>query len=185
ALARASVAGLLAVILPAQVTWQDRSPDLGNRTRHAVAFDLQRARTVLFGGYDSSFVYHADTWEWDGVVWTRRAPANSPAVRIGGAVAYDLVRGCPVLFGGGGSGSVLLADTWEWDGTNWLQRLPAQSPSARGGALAFDLARNRTVLFGGGTASSVFADTWEWGGTNWLQPLPAPSPPAPARHRPP
>jgi hypothetical protein len=178
ALARASVAALLAAILPAQVAWLDRSPNLGAREGHAVAFDLQRARIVLFGGYDSSLVYHADTWEWNGVDWARRLPANSPTARIGHALAYDLVRGRTVLFGGGTPSSIL-ADTWEWDGANWLQRLPAQSPLARGGhALAFDLARNRTVLFGGSAGTSVSAETWEWDGVNWLQRSPAQSPPA-------
>ncbi|MBI1849031.1 MAG: hypothetical protein HYR85_01675 [Planctomycetes bacterium] len=62
---------------------------------------------------------------------------------------------------------------------NWIPDSPASSPSARfDNALAFDSARNRTVLFGGTDLSFMgLADTWEWDGSNWTQASPATSPP--------
>src|SRR5262249_8951846 len=69
--------------------------------------------------------------------------------------------------------------TWEWDGSNWTQQSPATSPSARTfHAMAYDLVRQRTVLFGGWDMVLNFflSDTWEWDGSNWvargLGPLP-------------
>ena len=37
----------------------------GKRTSHALAYDSERQRTVLFGG----LLPVADTWEWDGTEW--------------------------------------------------------------------------------------------------------------------
>ncbi len=71
------------------------------------------------------------------------------------------------------------ATTWEWDGTSWVLRFPAMSPPARWGhAMAWDGARQRTVLFGG----NALSDTWEWDGTTWVQRMPATSPSARAGH---
>jgi hypothetical protein len=55
-------------------------------------------------------------------------------------------------------------DTWEWTGTRWTLRVPAQRPGARaGGAIAFDEARQRTLLMGGVDDQR----TWAWDGSNW------------------
>jgi hypothetical protein len=53
-------------------------------------------------------------------------------------------------------------DTWERDGAHWLQ-LQDMGPAGRGGhAMAYDLARQRVVLFSGADANSAFGDTWEF-----------------------
>jgi hypothetical protein len=172
-----SAATLLTTTLSGQTDWEDRSTNADARASHALAFDLLRGRTVLFGGSGAGLL--ADTVEWDGISWTHRAPANTPPGRCNHAMAFDLARGRTVLFGGLANGySVALADTWEWDGANWTQRFPAQSPPARKfHALATDVVRNRTVLFGGlGGSGYMLADTWEWDGVNWLYCTPASSP---------
>src|SRR5262249_33462326 len=93
------------------------------RCAHALAFDSQRGRTLLFGGFASAAIRFGDTWQWDGSVWTQLAPATSPPARSSHALAYDSVRDRVVLFGGTSSGSgPALGDTWEWDGVNWQQR---------------------------------------------------------------
>jgi hypothetical protein len=59
-------------------------------------------------------------------------------------------------------------DLWSWDGTTW--RLLAESgPPARAmGALAYDEARDRLVLFGGRRGwPDDLNDTWEWDGRAW------------------
>lgn len=63
---------------------------------------------------------------------------------------------------------------------NWGRVNTAQSPPAREfGAMSFDSARNRTVLFGGGNqAFADLNDTWEFDGATWVQRTPATSPPA-------
>jgi hypothetical protein len=154
------------------------------RSLHAMAFDSQRGRALLFGGFDGNLTWFGDTWQWDSSVWTQLAPLSSPSARSSHALAYDSVRDRVVLFGGvGGASGAALGDTWEWDGTNWTQRAPAQSPPARRwSALAFDGARARTVVFGGYGNGLLFADTWEWDGTNWLPGGGAHAPPARCRH---
>jgi hypothetical protein len=81
------------------------------------------------------------------------------------------------LLFGGHDATNFIGDTWEWDGTNWMQRSPATSPPARyAHSLAYDVARNVTILFGGYNFTYL-GDTWEWDGTGWTQHAPATSPP--------
>jgi hypothetical protein len=102
-----------------------------------MAYDAARQRVVLFGGYGL-----ADTWEWDGTTWVQRNPVTNPGWRRYHAMAYHEARRRVVL-----TGDFLAGDTWEWDGTDW------QQVSSRGGmgAMAYDAARQRVVLFGLGT----------------------------------
>jgi hypothetical protein len=66
----------------------------------------------------------------------------------------------------------------------WNERSPTISPDAPwGAALAYDAARNVTVLFGGSTGSladdsNLRNDTWTWNGASWarLSPPRSPSP---------
>lgn len=61
---------------------------------------------------------------------------------------------------------------------NWTQLSPATSPPGRSsGAMAYDTARDRAVLFGGTNGFTNLGDTWEWNGSNWIQASPAASPP--------
>ena len=155
-------------------TWSQANPAASPPARegHAMAYDSLRGRTVLFGG-NLGLAFGADTWEWDGNGWTSLGTTAStrPSERSGHRLAFDSTRGCTVLFGGYGSlPTVNLGDTWEWNGSAWTQRTPAVSPPARTlHALAFDSARNRTVLFGGQGGVSLLADTWEWDGSSWTQ----------------
>src|SRR5262249_51230332 len=113
---------LFTTTLSGQTDWEDRSTRADPRSSHALAFDMFRGRTVLFGGLTGA-TRLADTWEYDGTIWIRRAPANTPPARSYHALAFDLARGRTVLFGGANS-TIALADTWEWDGANWTQRFP-------------------------------------------------------------
>ena len=68
---------------------------------------------------------------------------------------------------GGATGS---GDTWEWDGKNWTQIKSTTSPLGRHlHAMAYDSARQRTVLFGGNKAltTTSLGDTWAWDGKVW------------------
>jgi len=140
--------------------------------------DAARQRIVLFGGTDGSSTF-GDTWEWDGVAWTRRFPGSIPPARYRHAMAYDAARRRVVLFGGWG-GTGILGDTWEWDGITWTRRTPRSSPPAQGHhAMAYDAARERVVLFGvrAGNVFPVPSDTWEWDGTTWTRRKPVTNPP--------
>ncbi|MFO1078474.1 MAG: hypothetical protein U1E73_12190 [Planctomycetota bacterium] len=165
--------------LPAQ-NWHLRQPAVqpGAAILCRMAFDMQRGRAVLFGGWAGANVFD-DTWEWDGTNWLLRAPATRPPERDDHALAYDQQRGRTVLFGGEDLGFAMITETWEWDGTNWAQLQPATVPHGRLGApMCYDTARGVTVLFGGTDWSNDFQDTWEWNGTDWSLRTPAHSPSA-------
>lgn len=82
----------------------------------ALAYDAERAVSVLFGGWDLTPFnrYWNEVWEWDGNAWTPRM-ASGPAPRGEAAMAYDSVRHRTIVFGGW-AGANTFGDTWEWDG---------------------------------------------------------------------
>jgi hypothetical protein len=62
-------------------------------------------------------------------------------------MASDPVRGRIVLFGSDAATSA--PQTWEWDGASWRAMAPAAQPPVRyRGAMAYDPARNRILVFG-------------------------------------
>ena len=122
-----------------------------------MAFDASRDVTVLFGS--------GETWEWDGVSWTRRFPSASPSDRWGNAIAYDSVREKIVLFGGM-IGDESLSDTWTWDGTDWAELVTIRTPSPRAHhGMTFDEGCGRMIVYGGSTETDPngTAETWELG----------------------
>jgi hypothetical protein len=144
------------------------------RFQHGMAFDSNREKVVLFGGYDvTTFLF--DTWEWDGVSWAKKIPRDTegdgnPSARHG-HMAFDSARRRVVLFGGY-FGSGWSDETWEWDGTSWARKTPADpegdaNPLAREAhSITYDALRGMVVLFGGSTG--VFNDeTWDWDGVSW------------------
>lgn len=134
------------------------------RAGHGMVYDSDRGKAVLFGGQYQSFLFHDDTWEYDGSAWTRRDVAG-PSARFGHAMAYDSGRRRTVLFGGAIE-QVYNAETWEWDGASWTQRLVNGPTPRAGAAMAYDSRRGVTVLFGGFDVN--FTDeTWEWDGEEW------------------
>lgn len=154
------------------------SPQIDVRNAHAIAYDSDRGRVVLFGGANASKV-RGDTWEWDGRRWSPVSQAG-PGPRTFPAMTYDSVRkkvvpfgGNRVLFGRTPEENRFLDDTWEWDGRRWAQ-IPAAGPAPRAeAAMAFDGRPGRVVLFGGyngvGEARRRLEDTWEWDGDKWVQ----------------
>jgi hypothetical protein len=152
------------------------APSLGVRNGHALAYDSDRNRVVLFGGADERRVL-GDLWEWDGKTW-RLLAAQGPPPRTFPALSYDRARkrivlfgGNRVLFGRGGNEDTVLQDMWEWYEGSW-HRLEVPTPPARAEAsMVYDSARHRLVLFGGYRGSGAdrerFGDTWEFDGQAW------------------
>jgi hypothetical protein len=165
------------------------------RSWSSMAYDENRKRVVLFGGrgsggQDGSCTYDCDgTWEWDGTAWKKKVGGPEPSPRWGAALAFDRERRRVVLFGGasntGACGLNGCNDTWEWDGTVWVERKPRTAPTARYlGAMAYDRARKRIVLFGGAGEScpeKICGDTWEWDGSAWNR-IETPRSPPPRSH---
>lgn len=176
-LATLAIVGSAAHVPAQTATWIQA--DVGGPPRlagHAMAYDSQRGVVVMFGGVTffslgGSAVYSNETWEWNGLQWTRRFPAHSPSPRFS-TIAFDSQRGVTVLFGGGTEFGGAQADTWEWDGVDWTSRASASAPSPRKEhQIAYDSRRGVTVLFGGAFESfnGQYGDTWEWDGTSWSQ----------------
>ena len=154
----------------AALDWTKQAPAASPpaRANASMAYDAATGNAVLFGGSGRSHHHHGffgDTWTWDGLTWTKQAPAAHPSARFGASMAYDKATGDTVLFGGG-DGVHLFSGTWTWDGSTWTKQAPAAHPSARQSAsMAYDAATGNIVLFGGSGYSGWFSDTWTWGGS--------------------
>lgn len=143
------------------------------RAEASMAYDRNRKRLVLFGGYRSENgkrVRLGDTWEWDGRSWTQM-DAGGPSARNGAAMAYDTDRRRVVLFGGSGNSG----DTWEWDGSHWTPIVPAQTEARFNPAMAYDRREHLLIRFGGWTPDGRVGDTWKYDGEEW-SPIPTEGP---------
>jgi hypothetical protein len=129
-----------------------------------LAYDEARGRLILVGG-ESTKTGCVETWQWDGQAWSL-ASTDGPSGRNEPLLVYDRARERIVLYGGWKGRNPPEADTWAWDGSNWV-RIATEGPSPRLGAMAYDVFRDRIVLFGGAGPSGLFADTWEFDGVRW------------------
>jgi hypothetical protein len=114
------------------------------RYGHALAYDVRRSRTVLFGGIENNTVasFATGTWEWNGIAWTRAETASEPPSRVMPGMVYDPAHGVTMVTGGTtnvvnettiprpprvmselSEVSVPGSDVWAWDGRTW-ERLP-------------------------------------------------------------
>lgn len=102
-------------------TWLDRTNSFypAARSWHAMTYNEDRQRVVLFGGGVNKIALgnigagsFSDTWEWDGSSWTQPAILNSPGARYTHKLVYFPDRYRTVLFGGL-DGYTDLCDTWD------------------------------------------------------------------------
>jgi hypothetical protein len=135
------------------------------RSGHGMAFDLVRARVVLFGGQGTAGAALNDTWEWDGNTWQLMPTTTALTPRMHIAMTADLLRGA-VLMHGGYDGRFTFGDLWRWTGSQWLL-LDNTGPELWAHAMAINPRNGELVLFGGWN-QGVFGDTWIWNGS-WRQ----------------
>lgn len=142
----------------------------GPRTERAVmAYDVHRARTVLFTGGNEQQV-RSDTWEWDGTTWQQRN-SGGPIPRYFSAMIYHPGRRECLLFGGLAIGA-LANDLWAWNGSYWRDVTPTGTlpPHRSSHSMSYDSVRHRLVLYGGnGGHLGDLNDTWEHDGTTWTR----------------
>ncbi|HET6149520.1 MAG TPA: kelch repeat-containing protein [Polyangia bacterium] len=151
-------------------TWTERTPSTAPSARygHAMVWDPDRQRVVLFGGKDLNNQRKNDLWEWDGAsaTWMTRAQGGTiPTARYGHKMAYDVVRKTVVLRSGN-TGTVdpgsWTNDTYEWDEptSTWTKPTPTGSPNYYSNGwdkVAFDSERSKVVVYSG-----YYPNMFEW-----------------------
>lgn len=107
--------------------------------------------------------------------WSLIRTALPPITYGAPGCATDLAANRVLSFGCGAT----YDETWSWNGQTWQRLQTTNSPPARSGhGTAFDLGRNRLVIFGGGFGNGIWRnDTWEYDGFHWQQQSLAVSPP--------
>lgn len=130
-------------------------------------YDSAHRRLVVFGGYVSGR-YLGETWEWDGLSWTKSA-TSGPSGRNSPALVYDAKRGRVLMFGGDARPTGDLADMWERIGDQWRQLTIPTPPARTTHLMVYDSRRDRVVLFGGIAGGATLGDTWEFDGERWLR----------------
>ena len=132
------------------VTWYDAA--------RAGVFALRRTGTGASVRWIESR-YDAPTSTWIETANVAAAPTDPQGTQVGTDHAYVV----------GASGRLLDVDQSgkisAWSSGAWSARPAANAPpSRRQFALAYDVTRDRVVLFGG-----TAADTWEWDGASWAR----------------
>ena len=153
-------------------TWRNvtpAGPSPSHRVNHAMAFDPDRGKVLLFGGQGTNNLRLNDMWEWDVTArtWTNITFSGPrPTPRKYSGMVYDEATGKIVLFGGSDA-TIRFGDTWEWDPAkkSWADVTPAGAkPSPRSElTMIYNSTCMKSVLYGGYTAGSN-DERWEWDG---------------------
>lgn len=156
--------------------WQQIQPATLPPAREfaSIAYDRDRDRVVLFGGYN----YKADgkitqalfdTWEFDGTNWTEvlnSGPSVSKPLLV-----FDAARRETLLLGIDTTAKTLMY-RWDVASRSWKSITPATLPACvNEGGLVYQT-HNQRVLYTGGvctSATSPIDETLEWDGTNWVK----------------
>jgi hypothetical protein len=144
---------------------------------------LLNGNVILYGGENADSGFLADTWQWDGTVWTELTIAGpTPGGRYGHSMAT--LGNQVILFGNVGGPT----DTWAFDGTSWTQVSvvgPTGDPGGLSDSRGFQTMATldgQVILFGGEQdANHILNDTWAWNGTTWTE-LTVANPPPPRFH---
>jgi hypothetical protein len=165
---------------------------------HAMAYDSESERVILFGGQTGDIDNHpeiflsAETWAYDAATnrWTRMEPKLSPPAMSAHAMAYDAESDRVILHGGGGLfdkdrlEEYILSQTWAYDFNSNAWTKMSDGPARLGHRLAYDSESDRIVMFSGASfRDGRFRDvqeTWAYDFNNdtWTEMKPARSPAA-------
>jgi hypothetical protein len=158
----------------------------GIRLHHFAAFDARRGRLVLYGGLkpvEKTVVRLTDTWEWDGVSWTRRDAEGFAA--FPSSIAYDEARGQVVVIAvdattppDGERPSAM----WAWDGTQWTRVSAAFGEPALSPSQPLSAGPDGLLILDGAIHKGNVALTWLWRSGRWLRSDAAPPTPQRVSH---
>jgi N-acetylneuraminic acid mutarotase len=155
-------------------TWTEMQPSISPPARnyHAMAYDVQADRVILFSGSDFQDKGIVDTWAYDFNTNTwqelERGEGEYPSGRFYHTLAYNTVADRTILFGGFARDQLegIAHETWLYDysSNNWTQLKPVENPGWRTmHAMAYSSAADRIVLFGGQNVMVRYIytdDTW-------------------------
>jgi hypothetical protein len=134
----------------------------------ALAYDKGRGVVVMFGGYNGTApaTDYRTTYEFDGVDWTLKTPANAPLSGYRGGMVYDDARG-RIVFYGASSGGAVQQKTWEYDGNDWTLVGTGGPGRISEGYMAYLPTTQQTLYFGGTgptLAGTLNNETWVYSG---------------------
>ncbi len=168
-------------------TWTQMNPTSkpSARSLHAMVYDSDNNKIVLFGGYYYDYTSHYDdeTWVYDVAsdTWTQMNPPTKPSTRRHHDMVYDSANNKVVLFGG--YTGISNDETWVYDvaSDTWTQMNPTTKPSARvRHTIVYNSVNNKVVLFGGFDSGGYDDETWVYdvASDTWTQMNPATKPSA-------
>lgn len=146
------------------------------RYAHAMAYDSESNRIILFGGYSPnvSGLRLDDTWAYNPQTgqWSEMNPSLHPDARCYHAIAYDSESDRVILAGGPGP-SQQYKDVWAYDfnHNSWEKKSDFPGDYLSRHCLAYDEESDRVVLFGD-------QGTWlyDYNSDTWSNPNPSPNP---------
>ena len=101
-------------------------------------------------------------------VWEAIVPEDLPECVSLTSMVWQEHNGNVLLFGGACFNGVASTKTWEWDGTNWIEITTTGSPGFLfGHAMAYDAAREQTILQGGTSGGLDRSTTWSYRDGRW------------------
>jgi len=149
-------------------SWHEiHTPTPSARAEASMAYDSDRQRIVLFGGYrneNGERIRLGDTWEWDGQKWEQKS-SEGPEPRNGTAMAFDPFNKKTILFWGSNDSG----QTWEWDGKKWEQINSADTLGCFNSTMAYDTKTHSLIRFGGWAKGNRVNDTWSYNGDRWIK----------------
>jgi N-acetylneuraminic acid mutarotase len=162
-------------------TWTQMTPPSSPRARcfHAMAYDAESDRVILFGGevWRGGFGQLDDTWAYDYNTdsWEESNPPNHPCARAALSMAYDASSDRSIIFGGGRGAQGTLDDTWAYDHKTqtWSEVACDEHPGTRVSyGLAWDGESEQVILFGGNPTGDydTLDDTWAFGPAGFRAP---------------
>jgi putative cell wall-binding protein len=157
------------------------------RGRPALAYDPSTKQIVMFGGSAApcsatpsgppaaSPGAFADTWTWNGSIWSQQHPSTSPPAAGGGCAAYDANSDQLIMYGGetpsSGEPTVYRSATWQWTGSAWTQLSTPSTPPGGNCTMTYDAATRSIVMLvrSDPTTDGSTVQTWTWTGTSWTR----------------
>jgi len=161
-------------------TWERiHDDDIRGMSGLRMAYHAARNEMFRIGGgkMEGEILYSSyASYRWTGTDWKALLPRGGSEVPMRGfmdhGMTYDSSRDRFVLFGGGGypyspSGPNIYNDTWEWIGPDWQRVIGPGPPGRQFLGMAYDKAREHTLLFGGHDGWNPLDDTWKYDATGW------------------